>query len=123
MSLGTYQKGLWAEGLAILYLFLHGYRILHWRYKTRVGEIDLIARRGGTLAFIEVKNRATIEDALLCLTPAMRRRIGQAARQYLATRQGSDKAGEFPETMRYDLIAVAGLTVRHLDNAWADGSY
>lgn len=119
MTLDTYQKGLCAEWWVMFRLMLKGYRIVNWRYKTKVGEIDIIARRGRTLAFIEVKQRATIEDALFCLTPAMRRRVSHAARHYIAT-QAAKRAGGYPETLRFDLVAVSGFSVRHLDNAWQD---
>lgn len=118
MRSGAYQKGLGAELIAMLYLLLHGYRILAWRYKTKLGEIDIIARRGGTVAFIEVKNRATLDDALFSLTPRMRRRIGQAARAYIGKARGKNGLD-----YRFDLVAVSGFSVRHLDNAWTDGPY
>lgn len=118
MKLDTYQKGLGAEVLAMISLVCRGYRILEWRYKTKVGEIDVIARRGKTVAFIEVKNRATLDDALFSLTPQMRRRIGQAAKYYLSTHAG-DKGLEH----RFDLVTVSGFSVRHLDNAWMDTQY
>ena len=118
MKLGTYQKGLGAEVLAMISLVCRGYRILEWRYKTKVGEIDVIARRGRTVAFIEVKNRATFDDALLSLTPQMRRRIIQAAKYYL-----SSHAGDNGLDHRFDLVTVSGFSVRHLDNAWMDTQY
>ncbi len=117
MTMDTYQKGLCAEWWVMFRLTLKGYRILHWRYKTKVGEIDIIARRGETVAFIEVKQRRTIEEALFCLTPSMRRRISQAAKHYI-----SKGAGGFTGTLRFDLVAVSGFSVRHLDNAWQDAS-
>lgn len=115
MKTGTYQKGLGAEILTMASLIVRGYRILAWRYKTKVGEIDIIARRGRVVAFIEVKNRASMDEALFSLTPQMRRRIGQAARQYL-----TKKAGGTGLDYRFDLVAVSGFSVRHLDNAWMD---
>lgn len=118
MKLDTYQKGLGAELLTMASLLCRGYRILAWRYKTKVGEIDVIARRGRTVAFIEVKTRATLDDALFSLTPQMRRRIAQAAKHYLA-----GHAGEKGLDHRFDLVAVSGFSVRHLDNAWMDTPY
>lgn len=115
MKTGTYQKGLGAEILTMASLIARGYRILAWRYKTKVGEIDIIARRGRVVAFIEVKSRATIDEALFSLTPQMRRRIGQAARHFL-----TQKAGDRGLDYRFDLVAVSGFSVRHLDNAWMD---
>lgn len=115
MALDTYQKGLGAELLTMASLIMRGYRILAWRYKTRVGEIDIVARRGRVLAFIEVKSRATMDDALCALTPQMRQRISRAARHFLSSR-----AGDIGLDCRFDLVAVSGFSVRHLDNAWLD---
>ena len=111
---GTYQDGLWAESVAEIVLRLKGYRILARRYKTSLGEIDLVVRRGKSVAFVEVKKRRTIPEALESLTPAMKRRIINAARHFLAA---------YPDygscDMRFDLFVVSGLfSFRHLDNAW-----
>lgn len=95
-------------------LRLRGYKILARRFKTPVGEIDLIVRRGDVIAFVEVKARRDLSTALQAVTPAMRRRIERAANYYLA--RHSTAAGC---VMRFDLFAVAlPLRWRHLDNAW-----
>jgi putative endonuclease len=73
-------KGRRAESIAALYLQLKGYRILARRVRTRVGEIDLVARKGDTLVFVEVKARATLDSGLFALHPAARRRIEAASR-------------------------------------------
>ena len=62
------RQGLWAERLAEILLRLKGYRILDRRYRTKVGEIDLIARRGKRLAFVEVKRRKSQDEALDAIT-------------------------------------------------------
>lgn len=111
---GTYQNGLWAETVAATVLRLKGYRILARRYKTPVGEIDLVARRGRMIAFVEVKYRRTMDDALLSLTPSMKTRIANAARHFLAVYPAY---GDYD--MRFDLFALTGaFSFRHLDNAW-----
>ncbi len=110
----TYRAGLRAEAAAALILTAKGYRILARRYKTPHGEIDLVARRGGAVAFVEVKARADLEQALAALTPAMKARIGNAARHYLAAHP---QFATF--ILRFDVIAyVSPLCWRHLDNAW-----
>lgn len=111
----SHARGLWAELLAILYLFFKGYNILVWRYKTRLGEIDIIARKGEALVFIEVKARADMDDALQSVTPRMRQRIGRAARHYVSAHQRNSFLN-----LRYDLIAISGFKIQHLDNAWPD---
>jgi putative endonuclease len=73
-------KGRRAETIAALFLQLKGYRILARRVRTRVGEIDLVARKGDTLVFVEVKARATLDSGLFALHPAARRRIEAASR-------------------------------------------
>jgi putative endonuclease len=78
-------RGRRAEVIAALFLQLKGYRILGRRVRTRVGEIDLVARKGDTLVFVEVKARATLDSGLFALHPAARRRI-EAASRVLAPR-------------------------------------
>ena len=111
---GSYKLGLRAERLAAWGLRLRGYRILAQRYKTPVGEIDLIARKGKALIFIEVKARSDLSTALQAVTPQMQSRIARAANYFVAQHSAvSDME------MRFDLIAIASpLRWRHLDNAW-----
>ncbi len=80
----TLRAGRWAEWLAAASLMLKGYRILAQRYIVRGGEIDIVARRGAVIAFVEVKARATAEGALLAVTAQKRRRIERAAGVWLA---------------------------------------
>jgi putative endonuclease len=110
----AYHSGLIAEIIAALYLMLKGYKILHWRYKTPVGEIDLIATHKDTIVFAEVKQRMSIDEGLLSLTPHMRSRIHRAALFYI-----SNVSKQAQKDMRFDLIAVTfPCTLHHLDNAW-----
>ena len=111
-----YFNGLLAEIIAAIYLMFKGYKIISWRYKTPHGEIDLIVFGNNTLAFVEVKQRATIEEALFSLTPHMRSRITRAALHFIGThRDYADKQ------MRFDLMAIKlPCFVRHLDNAWLE---
>ena len=78
------KKGRWAELLIRLYLRACGYRILASNYKTPVGEIDLIARRGNTVAFIEVKARDTFLHAAEAITPRQQERIIRASNLFLS---------------------------------------
>jgi putative endonuclease len=110
----AHSFGLRAEDMAVWILRLKGYRILARRYKTPVGEIDIIARRGRVVAFVEVKARAVLSDALSCLRPQNRARIIRTAEHYLATTPG---LADY--TLRFDFIALAPpFSWRHLDNAW-----
>ncbi|HYD17863.1 MAG TPA: YraN family protein [Patescibacteria group bacterium] len=79
-----HNKGMAAEALGALYLRLKGYRILARRYKTHLGEIDLIAMRYGVIAFVEVKLRRTHEDAAEAIHRINQSRVRRAAELYLA---------------------------------------
>lgn len=104
-----------AEVLAALWLMAKGYRILGFRLATPLGEIDLLAQRGGVLAVVEVKQRTTIEDALDAVTPTQRDRLRRAAGHLSAHR-----AGLRALSTRLDLIALSpGRLPRHLPDAWA----
>ncbi len=84
----AYRHGLFAESIAALLLRLKGHRILARRYKTPVGEIDLVALKGKRLAFVEVKQRRRFEDAGWALPTRARRRIVRAAQYWLSQSPG-----------------------------------
>jgi len=71
------------EVLAALWLMAKGYRILARRFRTPHGEIDIVARRRNLLAFVEVKARATLDDAAFAVTPRQQGRIIDAAQAWL----------------------------------------
>ncbi|MBA2126254.1 YraN family protein [Hyphomicrobium methylovorum] len=79
-----YRRGHSAERIVAAVYMLLGHRILGRRFKTPVGEIDLIAIRGKRIAFVEVKRRPTQEDAEDAITLTMRRRVRRAADLWLA---------------------------------------
>ncbi len=76
----AYRRGLFAETLAAFLLRLKGHRIVAQRYRTPVGEIDLVALKGRRLAFIEAKRRKTRDDAAWTIPTRQKRRIVRAAR-------------------------------------------
>ena len=80
----TLLRGLTAERAALLWLMARGYRPLARRYAEAGGEIDLVMRRGRTIAFVEVKARGAMEAALTAIDEAKRRRIRRAARAWQA---------------------------------------
>jgi putative endonuclease len=103
-----------AEALAVLWLRLKGYRILDRRLKTPVGELDLVARRGKVICFVEVKARTTMDAALEALGPKQRHRIERAAAWWCTHRQQDPTI-----SLRFDLIAVApGHRPIHVVDAW-----
>ena len=97
----AYLFGLSAEVLAAWRLRLAGWRILKRRYKTKAGEIDLIAKRRKTVVFVEVKARRTRDAALEAVTPASQARIVRAAKIFIAKHP---KAAFY--TLRFDVIIV-----------------
>lgn len=113
-KLKSYRDGHRAEKMAALLLRLKGYKILETRYKTPVGEIDLIARRGRALVFVEVKLRNNEMAALEAVTPKNQSRVAQASQHYLS--RHPEYAGF---NMRFDIVVMAWpFFWRHLDNAW-----
>lgn len=110
----TYKSGLRAEFIARMYLRLHGYRILHNRYitgrNTHRAELDIIARRGNTIVFVEVKNRPTISGAWDAITPHQAVRLRRAGETYLINHKWTGDA-------RFDVIFVCGWHVHHIKNA------
>jgi len=111
---GAHLYGLKAESIAALVLRLKGYSILAQRFVVSGGEIDLIARRGGVIAFVEVKARADLEVAAIAISATKRRRIARAARFWLSRNQWA--AGL---TLRGDAIFIAPRRLpRHLPDAY-----
>jgi putative endonuclease len=102
-----------AETIAALWLQLKGWKILGRRVRTPVGEVDLVARRGRTIAFVEVKARSTAEHADLALDEWRLRRVAAAA-EALAPRYA--RRGE---DLRIDAIFIVPRRLpRHLTNVW-----
>ena len=107
------QRGRGAETIAALWLRLHGWRILSRRARVRGGEVDLVARRGRTLAFVEVKARATDEAAAFSLDAYRLRRVVVAAER-LAPRFMRDG-----DELRIDAIFIVPRRLpRHLPDIW-----
>lgn len=112
----TYQKGLRAELLSKLWLWTFGYSILEQRYKTPMGEIDLIARKGKHIAFIEIKYRQTFEEAAYSITDHQKKRINKAALLWLAKEEqlGFD-------SLSFDVILVSPWKLpHHIKNAFEE---
>ena len=100
--------------IAALLLRLKGYTILARRFVVSGGEIDLVARRGGVIAFVEVKARADLEVAAIAISATKRRRIARAARVWLTRNPWA--AGL---TLRCDAVFVArGRLPRHAQDAY-----
>jgi len=106
----AFRTGLSAEARAAAYLMAKGYRILAKRFRTPHGEIDLIAKRRNLIAFVEVKARATLDEAAFAVTPRQQSRIIDAAQGWLIAHP------EHAELeLRFDAILIAPRRLpRHL---------
>jgi putative endonuclease len=110
----AFRTGLSAESRAAMLLIAKGFRILARRWKSPVGEIDIVARRRNLLIFVEVKARETLDDAAWAVTERQRSRIVAAAEAWLA---------RFPDSsvrdIRFDAMLVAPRRVpRHIHAAF-----
>ncbi len=107
------KRGRGAETLACWWLRLHGWRILARRARVPGGEVDIIARRGSVLAFVEVKARATEEAAAMSLDAWRLRRVLVAAERLAPRflRPGDD--------LRIDAVFIVPRRLpRHMPNIW-----
>jgi len=116
----AWRLGRWAEWLAAMRLRLAGYCILERRLTARRGsgaaEIDIVAKKGGVLAFVEVKARPSLAVAAGAVSVRQRRRLVRAAAGFLAARPHLD--GLSP---RFDVLLVAPWRwPYHLKDAWRE---
>ncbi|OAN49100.1 hypothetical protein A6A04_02980 [Paramagnetospirillum marisnigri] len=114
----AHHRGRLAEALAVAWLRLKLYRILA-RGLVRgrgsgAGEVDIVAKRGRVLAFVEVKHRADLDRAAQAISAAQRGRIQRAAAAFVARRPDLAACD-----LRFDAILVApGRWPRHIPDAW-----
>ena len=110
----AFRVGISAESRAAAFLIAKGFRILSRRWKSPVGEIDIVARRRSLLVFVEVKARANLDEAAESVNVRQQRRIAAAAEAWLAV-NGSDGFRD----IRFDAILVApGKLPRHIPAAF-----
>jgi putative endonuclease len=110
----AFHTGISAESRAAALLVAKGFRILARRWKSPVGEIDIVARRRHLLLFVEVKARHSLDAAAESVTPRQRQRIIAAGEAFLAT---------YPDPsvhdIRFDAVLVApGKMPRHIQGAF-----
>ena len=112
-SKNTYQAGLFAEFLARMYLRIHGFKIIKSRYitgqHTKRAEIDIIARRGNLIVFIEVKNRPDVRTAFDAIGHTQALRLRRAAGTWIAKNRWNGDA-------RFDVIVVTGWHIQWFKN-------
>ena len=110
----AFRLGVSAETRAAIFLAAKGYRTIARRWKTPVGEIDLVIKRGRLIAFVEVKARKGLEEAAESVLLRQRRRIVAAAEAWLAAHP--EHAGY---DMRFDAVLVSpGRMPQHIVGAF-----
>lgn len=109
------RKGRWAETFAVCLLKAKGYRILARRFKTPVGEIDIIAAKKNLLVGVEVKARKTFDQAMWALTPHQQLRINKALQIFLIYAPKWTSAD-----IRFDIILIQFPWIKHLKQAWSE---
>ncbi len=110
----AFKLGLSAENRAAALLIAKGFRIVARRFRSSAGEIDIVAKRGPLLIFVEVKARARLDDAAWSVTERQKRRIASAASAWLA-----DHPDDATCDMRFDAVLVAPRSLpRHITGAF-----
>lgn len=112
----AFRVGISAESRAAAFLIAKGFRILARRWRSPLGEIDIVAKRRRLLVFVEVKARANLNEAAESINVRQRRRIAAAAEIWLA-----NHPDESILDIRFDAILVApGKLPRHIPAAFDD---
>lgn len=115
--IAAFRDGISAESKAAAMLLVKGYRILARRFRSPVGEIDIVARRRGALVFVEVKTRASYDEAVEAVTQTQQRRIVAGAEYWLASHPNEGK-----NEIRFDVVIVTpGKLPQHIANAFDAG--
>jgi putative endonuclease len=118
----AHRFGLQAERIAGLYLICKGYRILAERHRNPYGEIDLLARKGGTIIAVEVKARQTLQDCMETVTPHKQQKIARAMQGVLAGHGGGKITGlatGADHNIRFDVVWIAPWKWPvHIKDAW-----
>ncbi len=113
----AWRYGRRAEWLATWYLRLKGYRIVATNLRLTGGEIDIVARKGRLLAFIEVKARQDMETAQNAISLQQQARVAAAAKEFLSTRPQYQSFDG-----RFDALLLAPRRLpRHIRDAWRLG--
>ena len=113
------QIGVWGEAQVADYLRKKGYALLAHSYACRYGEIDLIARKGGTICFVEVKLRSKLDFGLPreAVTAAKRERLRKTAQWYLSAND-LDCPARFDVAEVYSDSAHTKARIEYLENAF-----
>jgi putative endonuclease len=108
------RRGYMSEYAAALYLACKGYRIRAIRFRSKLGEIDIIARRGDLIVCVEVKARRDVGTAVFAVTPTAQHRIRAASELWLARQPDAHRL-----SLRYDIVAILPWRLpRHFADAF-----
>jgi len=112
-----HRDGVEAEAQAIRYLVSQGWEVLAHRFRVGHTEIDIVARRGAVVAFIEVKSRRGegFGSPFEAVTGSKRREIVKAARVWM------DRHGRAGDLYRFDCVGILGESLEHLEDAFRPG--
>jgi len=114
----AFLRGVSAESRASLYLAAKGYRTIAKRWRSHAGEIDLVIKRGNLVVFVEVKARASLDEAAYSVLPRQRKRITAAAEAWLAAHPQ-----HMSHDFRFDAVLIAPRRLpRHIEAAF-DAEY
>ncbi len=111
----TTAKGRAGEDLAVAHLEREGYQVLARNVRTAGGEIDIIARDGALVCFVEVRRRARAFDALVSVDPKKQRRLTRAASAWLAAQPAAPRC-------RFDVVVVSAAGVALVRGAFEAAS-
>jgi putative endonuclease len=113
----TIVKGSRAEGVAVRALIDRGYAIVERNFRCDVGELDVVARDGATLVFVEIRSRRDDEhgSALHAVGRTKKHKVARVAEVYLAAREP-----EY-ENCRFDVVAITGDQIEIIPDAWRLG--
>lgn len=109
----AFQSGLCAEKKVIVLLKYHGFEIIKHRYRTSVGEIDIIALKDNVIHIVEVKHRSRLTEVRECLTQRQRRRIEQATEIFAAENPLFTNC-----SWQFDVAFEVEDEIRFLECAW-----
>ena len=114
MDTTTSERGASAEAAAAEALVAAGYQVVEQNWTCDAGELDIIARHGDVLVFVEVRSRrdGAHGHAAEMVTPAKQRRVTRLARIYLLLRDPAY------EQCRFDVVAITGGTIEIIQDAW-----
>lgn len=114
MAATTIETGAVAEDRAARLLRARGYAIVERNFRCRLGELDIIARDGDTLAFVEVRSRADDRHghAAEAVGPRKRRQVARVAAYYVGIRRPACR------DMRFDVVAITGDDIVLIKDAW-----